>query len=107
MKKLLLTILVATFIGSNVQADEWTGFQSVDLVDTTGNVQETLVIPVGNAWGAPGCPNAAFVVLDSSLASYKEMLASILTAKAAGFKVRFFGDCAAHPFFTAEKLRIQ
>ena len=110
MKKIIgiSAIALGMLLSSAAWSAEWTAFQSVNLLDTTGETQETLIIPVGNAWGAPSCPSASYVVLTSALASYKEMLASILTAKAAGLQVRFFGDCAANPaFFTATKVRLQ
>lgn len=107
MKIKLLSFLLVLGLASNVHAAEWTAFQSVDLVDTVGSTQTTLIIPVGNKWGSPSCPNAAYVVLNGTMASYKEMLASLLTAKAAGLKVRFFGDCGTAPYFTANKMRIQ
>lgn len=107
MKIKLLSIILILCFASNVHAGEWTAFQSVDLVDTTGSSQQTLIIPVGNKWGSASCPNAAYVVLNGTMASYKEMLASLLTAKAADMKVRFFGDCGTAPYFNATKMRIQ
>ena len=107
MKKTIYSLLLVFCWASNANAGEWTGFRTIDLIDILGASQSTNIIPVGNQWGAAGCPTAAYVTLTSNQASYKEMLALIITAKAADLKIRFHGNCGAHPFFTATKVRMQ
>lgn len=44
-------------------------------------------------WGAPNCPNATYIQINSSLAGRKELISIALAAKMANKPVRFWGTC--------------
>jgi len=103
-------IVAALFLGMPFMANagEFTTSNQVSLVDIAGDSQDITIIPEGNQWGAASCPTAGRVVIRSTLPSYNQFLATILTAQASGATIRFFGDCAPNPaFFVATLVRIQ
>ena len=111
LKKLSL-ILGTILLSSNAMAQTEFTAAGVELgqidVFTNGNV---LMIPApGETWGAPSCPSVFFVQITPAVEGYSEILASALTARAAGFPVRFSGVCGSGTtanFFIADRIRLQ
>lgn len=73
-------------------AFESTNTQTVKSVmyDASANF---LYITGANAWGAPGCPGATYILVHPNLAGQKQILAASLAAQASGKTVRFQGTC--------------
>ena len=46
-----------------------------------------------SGWGHPSCTTAKYAFIDSSALGAKEMLGSMLAAKASGSNVKFIADC--------------
>lgn len=106
LKKMFFAILVAS-LPFTVNAQEFTAVNQIALLDIAGETQDLTIIPVGNQWGAPSCATAGRVVIRSTLPSYNQFLATILTAQASGASIRFFGQCAPNPaFFEATLVRL-
>lgn len=108
MKLIKLALLgVSLLVASQAHSQEFTAERNIGLVDvfTNGNV---LIIPdVSGGWGAPSCPSAFFVQLTPAVEGYSEILATVLTARAAGLPVRVDGACGAPNFFNITRIRIQ
>ena len=83
--------------------------ETIGQVDVIENGNVLVIDANGGGWGAPGCPTAFFVQLTPALTGYSEMLATILTARAAELPVRFSGTCRASnaAFFDVDRVRLQ
>ncbi|MFT6098988.1 MAG: hypothetical protein ACJAYF_001531 [Arenicella sp.] len=109
MKFIKLAILGASLLVSQqAHSQVFTLERNIGLVDVFAN-GDVLIIPnVAGGWGAEGCPAAFFVKLSPSIVGYSEILATILTARAAELPVRIDGTCNANPsFFNLSRIRIQ
>jgi hypothetical protein len=109
MKFIKLAILAASImLSAQVHSQEFTQQRNIGLVDVFAN-GDVLIIPnVAGGWGAPSCPAAFFVKLTPSIAGYSEILATVLTARAAELPVRIDGSCNLNPsFFNLSRIRIQ
>jgi len=109
MKFIKLAVLTAILgFSTQVYSQEFTQERNIGLVDvfTNGNV---LIIPsVPGGWGAPSCPTAFFVQLTPEVEGYSEILATMLTARAAELPVRIDGSCSTNPaFFNISRIRLQ
>lgn len=109
MKCIKLALLGATILlSAQAHSQEFTQQRNIGLVDVFAN-GDVLIIPnVAGGWGAPSCPAAFFVKLTPSINGYSEILATVLTARAAELPVRIDGSCNANPsFFNLSRIRIQ
>lgn len=91
MKKIALLALVML---SSISYAEETITQTIGPINFNGEINVAFFR--GNLkWGAPGCPNATYVQILSSVAGRKELLSIALAAKMANKPVRFWGACNA------------
>ncbi len=91
MKKLALLALVML---SSISYAEETITQTIGPINFNG--ETNVAFFRGNLkWAAPGCPNATYVQILSSVAGRKELLSIALAAKMANKPVRFWGVCNA------------
>lgn len=103
LKKIITTTLILLPV---LASAEFTASKKIGLVDIDEN-QNVFVVPsTPGGWGAPSCPSHYFVKITASSPAYKDMLATILTAKAADLEVKISGTCGTAPFFEVNKIRL-
>ncbi|MBL8339736.1 MAG: hypothetical protein JNM97_23425 [Rhodoferax sp.] len=63
----------------------------------------TFYVTSTQGWGAPGCPAAKHVYVREPVAAAerKSMLALVLTARAIGATLQFYGSCTDQDYFLA------
>lgn len=106
IKKILKLTAVSVMIAlPSVSSAIWTEYKEIGALQTPVGSQTTFIQPIDNKWGAVGCPNARFIVINSGMAAYKEILANILTSKALGTEVRVNGSCIDANYFSATQFQ--
>lgn len=106
MKKYLLGLALASVAGV-ASAQSFTSSVEIRSIETLADSNTTFIRSAGGGWGLTGCPGAQFVNISDSNASYKELLATALTAKAGGSNVTARGVCSASGnSVIAERLRL-
>jgi hypothetical protein len=88
-------------IGS-ASAAEWTQAKPVSAIQITtsaaGAVGAYYITTIGG-WGAAGCPGAVYAYLMGNLAQARELLATVMLAKAMNENVQFSGTCVDQNYF--------
>lgn len=108
MKFIKLALLGASLlIASQAHSQEFTQERTIGLVDVFSNGNVLIIPSVAGGWGAASCPSAFFVQITPAIDGYSEVLATILTARAAELPVRIDGSCGNENFFNLSRIRIQ
>jgi hypothetical protein len=109
MKRLLKSILLNLVLMPTLTfAGEFTIWQPPTQVDFDADTSGDVLWILGSAkWGAAGCPNATWVLIDSSVTHREKMLAVVLAAHMAQKTVRFWGTCISADRLVATYVSVQ
>jgi hypothetical protein len=79
-----------------------TAARPVSTVQVDGQ-NATFYVVASSGWGAPGCPSAQYVYVREPVAAAerRNMLALVLTARAMGATLAFYGSCIDQTYFLA------
>ncbi len=105
MKKILL-VSSLFFLSATSMAQSFSDSVEVRSIETLAE-SNTTFIRATTGWGLEGCEAAQFVNITDASASYSEMLATALTARASGINLTARGVCSASGnSVVAERLRL-
>jgi hypothetical protein len=83
------------FATGYASAEDVTNTQSIQRLQYNGNTQ-ALYFVGESKWSSANCPNATYVQVKSDITGWKEIMSIGLSAKMAGTKVSFWGECDAN-----------
>lgn len=87
-----LTLAAALLTSSDVLAAEWTTMQVITEIQYDGAADRLWLIGPAK-WGAAACPNATWIVVQSTVEGRKQILSLVTAAQMAGKRVAFWGTC--------------
>ena len=107
LTRLITAGLLSIAVTGVAHAQTFTQSVEIRSIETLADSKTTFIRSSGGGWGLAGCPNAQFVNITDANASYREILATALTARASGLSVTARGVCSTSGnSVIAERLRI-